>query len=402
MPLHMIDGVRVPDSFLLPESLSLEAKKKDDSLFDEALELIKKKNALLIAHYYTSDTMQRLCEAAGGFIGDSLEMARVGRDSDKNLLLVAGVRFMGETAKILSPDKTVIMPDLKAECSLDLCCDVEDLKRMKSLHPEATVVAYANTSAQVKAQSDWIVTSSLAVELGKYLTKQGKPILWVPDRHLGSYIAAQSDCEIYCWPGRCIVHDSFEENALDFVKKENPNVEISDENLRKDNNVITRNRENSESFSTNKRNTNIVNNTRLEKPTRVTTKRPTEEKKEEKTITPTRKDNIEKKDNLERKDNKENVIPEREIDKERNKEITPIKIENKEEKINTDSTKKRNYDTEKKTDDKSTNINKDNTRKRNTDVKTNTRKKGTNTKTDSNKRNKNNSSTNRSNTRNRR
>ena len=106
---------------------------KDDSLFDEALELIKKKNALLIAHYYTSDTMQRLCEAAGGFIGDSLEMARVGRDSDKNLLLVAGVRFMGETAKILSPDKTVIMPDLKAECSLDLCCDVEDLKRMKSL-----------------------------------------------------------------------------------------------------------------------------------------------------------------------------------------------------------------------------------------------------------------------------
>lgn len=226
MPLHMIDGVRIPDSFLLPNTLSLEEKKKDDDLFDEALELIKKKNALLIAHYYTSETMQRLCEAAGGFIGDSLEMARVGRDSDKDLLLVAGVRFMGETAKILSPDKTVIMPDLKAECSLDLCCDVDDLKKIKAQHPDATVVAYANTSAQVKAQSDWIVTSSLAVELGKYLTKQGKPILWVPDRHLGSYIAAQSDCEIYCWPGRCIVHDSFEENALDFVKKENPDAKV--------------------------------------------------------------------------------------------------------------------------------------------------------------------------------
>ncbi len=226
MPLHMIDGVRVPDSFLLPKSLTIEEQKRDDELFEKALALIKEKNALLIAHYYTNETMQKLCEAAGGAIGDSLEMARIGRDSDKDLLLVAGVRFMGETAKILSPNKTVIMPDLNAECSLDLCCEVDDLKRVKKLHPEATVVAYANTSAEVKAQSDWIVTSSLAVELGKYLTKLGKPILWVPDRHLGSYIAAQSECDIFCWPGRCIVHDSFEENALDFVKKEYPDAKV--------------------------------------------------------------------------------------------------------------------------------------------------------------------------------
>ncbi|MGN0916072.1 MAG: quinolinate synthase [Succinivibrio sp.] len=226
MPLHMIENVTVPSSFDLPKRMDAESRKKDALLFDKALELIKKKNALLIAHYYTSDTMQRLCEAAGGFIGDSLEMARMGRDSDKELIIVAGVRFMGETAKILSPEKTVIMPDLKAECSLDLCCRAEDLRKVKELYPGTTVVAYANTSAEVKAEADWIVTSSLAVELGKYLTKQGKPIVWVPDRHLGSYIANQSDCDVYCWPGRCIVHDAFEANAIDFVKKEHPKAKL--------------------------------------------------------------------------------------------------------------------------------------------------------------------------------
>lgn len=226
MPLHMIDSVKVPENFDLPVRPTKEQELEDQKYFDEALELLKEKNALLIAHYYTSHTMQKLCEAAGGFIGDSLEMARKGRDSDKELIAVAGVRFMGETAKILSPDKTVIMPDLKAECSLDLCCQVEDLKRVKAEHPEATVVAYANTSAAVKAQADWIVTSSLAVELGRYLSSQNKPILWVPDRHLGSYIANQSSCDVYCWPGRCIVHDAFESNALKYVKQEHPDAQI--------------------------------------------------------------------------------------------------------------------------------------------------------------------------------
>lgn len=226
MPLHMIDNVKVPETFDLPKRLTLQEQQDDAKLFDKALALIKEKNALLIAHYYTSPIMQKLCEAAGGFIGDSLEMARKGRESDKSLIVVSGVRFMGETAKILSPEKTVIMPNLKAECSLDLCCSVEDLDRVKKEHPDATVVAYANTSAAVKAKSDWIVTSSLAVELGKYLTSKGQPILWVPDRHLGSYIANQSDCDVYCWPGRCIVHDAFEANALDFVMQEHPNAQI--------------------------------------------------------------------------------------------------------------------------------------------------------------------------------
>ena len=137
MPLHMINNVSVPETFDLPNRPSLAEKKADEALFDEALALIKEKNTLLIAHYYTSPTMQRLCEAAGGFIGDSLEMARRGRDSDKQLIAVAGVRFMGETAKILSPEKDIIMPNLSAECSLDLCCNVDDLRRAKQEHPEA-------------------------------------------------------------------------------------------------------------------------------------------------------------------------------------------------------------------------------------------------------------------------
>lgn len=226
MAVHMIDGVSIPESFDLPVMPTKEDLKKDEQLFDRALECLKKHDAFLIAHYYTSETMQRLAEASGGFIGDSLEMAREGRDSDKQTLAVAGVRFMGETAKILSPQKKVVMPSLKAECSLDLCCSADDLSRVKEQYPNATVVAYANTSAAVKAQADWIVTSSLAVELADYLKGRNEEILWLPDRHLGSYIANNAKTAIHCWPGRCIVHDAFESNALSFVKKDNPDALI--------------------------------------------------------------------------------------------------------------------------------------------------------------------------------
>ena len=226
MALHMIDGVTIPSDFNIPLMPTKEKKANDDLLFDKAVSLIKQKDVFLIAHYYTSDTMQRLAEVTGGFIGDSLEMARVGRDSDKSMLAVAGVRFMGETAKILSKEKTVIMPNLGAECSLDLCCNVDDLKRVKEQYKNATVVAYANTSAAVKAQSDWIVTSSLAVELADYLKSRNEEILWLPDRHLGSYIAKNAKATVHCWPGRCIVHDAFESNALNFVKKDHPNAKI--------------------------------------------------------------------------------------------------------------------------------------------------------------------------------
>lgn len=226
MALHMIDGVTIPDDFNVPPMPSKDEKAKDDLLFDKAVELIKSHDVFLISHYYTTDTMQRLAEVTGGFIGDSLEMARVGRDSSKSTLAVSGVRFMGETAKILSYDKRVIMPNLKSECSLDLCCSAEDLKKVKAQYPNATVVAYANTSATVKAMSDWIVTSSLAVELADYLKSRNEEILWLPDRHLGSYIASNAKATIHCWPGRCIVHDAFEANALNFVKNEHPDAKV--------------------------------------------------------------------------------------------------------------------------------------------------------------------------------
>lgn len=226
MSLVMLKNIDMPSKFDLPAALSQNEREAEASLFEKAKEAIKKHDVLLIAHYYTAPVIQRLAEETGGFIGDSLEMARVGKESEKQTVLVAGVRFMGETAKILSPEKTVLLPDMTAECSLDLCCKVEELKRMKQEHPNATVVAYANTSAEVKANSDWIVTSSLAVELGEYLKGRGEEILWVPDRHLGSYIANNSKSDVLCWPGRCIVHDSFDADGIQKQKEQYPDAKV--------------------------------------------------------------------------------------------------------------------------------------------------------------------------------
>lgn len=216
MSLKLLEEVKVPVDFNLPLELNAEQLAADAELYAKAKALLIEKKAFFIAHYYCSPIIQKLCEEVGGFIGDSLEMARKGRDCKQDLIVVAGVRFMGQTAKILSPQKTVLMPDLNAECSLDLCCTVEALREQKALHPKATVVAYANTSAEVKAEADWIVTSSLAVELGKYLASLDQEVLWVPDRHLGSYIENKSKAAVVSWPGKCIVHDSF---ALDLIAK---------------------------------------------------------------------------------------------------------------------------------------------------------------------------------------
>lgn len=226
MSLIMLKDIAMPTEFEVSHKFTAQELEEDSRLFDQAKEAIKKHDALLIAHYYCNPIIQRLAEETGGFIGDSLEMARVGMESPKQTLVVAGVRFMGESAKILSPEKTVLMPDMTAECSLDLCCKGSELQRMKDAHPNATVVAYANTSAEVKAMSDWIVTSSTAVELGTYLKGRGEEILWVPDRHLGGYIANNSDSTVYTWPGRCIVHDSFEAAAIAEQKKQFPGAKV--------------------------------------------------------------------------------------------------------------------------------------------------------------------------------
>ncbi|WP_367298762.1 quinolinate synthase NadA [Hafnia alvei] len=188
--------------------------------------LLKQRNAVLVAHYYTDPEIQALAEETGGCVSDSLEMARFGRDHPATTLLVAGVRFMGETAKILSPEKQVLMPTLQAECSLDLGCPVDEFSAFCDAHPDRTVVVYANTSAAVKARADWVVTSSIAVELIEYLDSLGEKIIWAPDRHLGRYVQRQTGADVLCWQGACIVHDEFKTQALEQMKLLYPDAAI--------------------------------------------------------------------------------------------------------------------------------------------------------------------------------
>ncbi|HBT0119693.1 TPA: quinolinate synthase NadA [Klebsiella pneumoniae] len=188
--------------------------------------LLRERDAVMVAHYYTDPEIQQLAEETGGCIADSLEMARFGARHSASTLLVAGVRFMGETAKILSPEKTILMPTLNAECSLDLGCPIEEFNAFCDAHPDRTVVVYANTSAAVKARADWVVTSSIAVELIDHLDSLGQKILWAPDRHLGRYVQRQTDADVLCWQGACIVHDEFKTQALMRMKALHPEAAV--------------------------------------------------------------------------------------------------------------------------------------------------------------------------------
>ena len=188
--------------------------------------LLKERNAVLVAHYYVDAELQDLAEETGGCVSDSLEMARFGRDHPARTLVVAGVRFMGESAKILSPEKTILMPDLDATCSLDLGCPADEFAAFCDQHPDRTVVVYANTSAAVKARADWMVTSSIGLDIVKHLHEQGKKILWAPDRHLGSYIQKQTGADMLLWQGSCLVHDEFKGVELDLLKLEYPDAKV--------------------------------------------------------------------------------------------------------------------------------------------------------------------------------
>ncbi|WP_113908157.1 quinolinate synthase NadA [Aliidiomarina celeris] len=208
-----------------PKPAPLTASEKDAAR-TRIKKLLQEKNAVLVAHYYTDPEIQALAEETGGCVADSLEMARFGAAHEAKNLIVAGVKFMGETAKILTPQKRVLMPTLEATCSLDLGCPADAFGEFCDAHPDHTVVVYANTSAAVKARADWVVTSSIALDVVEYLDAKGEKILWAPDKHLGGYIAKQTGADMLLWNAACIVHDEFKARALLQLKEQYPDAAV--------------------------------------------------------------------------------------------------------------------------------------------------------------------------------
>jgi quinolinate synthase len=195
-------------------------------LFSEIEQLLKEQDAVLVAHYYVDDDLQELALKTGGHVADSLEMARFGHDHSAGTLIVAGVRFMGETAKILNPEKRVLMVEDAATCSLDLSCPVDRFTEFCDAHPERKVVVYANTSAEVKARSDWVVTSGIALDIVRHLHVQGEKLIWAPDRHLGDYIQNETGADMLLWGGVCVVHDEYRSQELQEMKQRYPDAMV--------------------------------------------------------------------------------------------------------------------------------------------------------------------------------
>ncbi|NRB39504.1 MAG: quinolinate synthase NadA [Pseudomonadales bacterium] len=198
----------------------------DQATVDKIKRLLEEKNAVLVAHYYADPVLQALAEETGGCVSDSLEMARFGRDHKADTLIVVGVKFMGETAKILTPEKTVLMPTLEATCSLDLGCPIDEFSAFCDQHPDREVVVYANTSAAVKARADWVVTSSIAVDVIEHLHSQGKKLIWAPDKHLGGYVQKQTGADMILWDAACIVHEEFKAQGILDLKKVYPDAAV--------------------------------------------------------------------------------------------------------------------------------------------------------------------------------
>ena len=184
------------------------------------------KNATLVAHYYVSADLQTLADETGGIVADSLEMARFGQNCDVDTIVVAGVKFMGETAKILSPEKRVLVLDDQATCSLDLSCPADEFSKFCDANPEHVAVVYANTSAEVKARADWVVTSGSALKIVKKLHQEGKKILWAPDKHLGHYVQTETGAEMLMWDGACVVHEAFKAEGLERLMKFQPEAGV--------------------------------------------------------------------------------------------------------------------------------------------------------------------------------
>ena len=187
---------------------------------------LKQQGAVIVSHYYTDSDLQLLADETGGCVSDSLDMARFGYESNAKTLVVCGVKFMGETAKILNPEKRILMPDLNANCSLDIGCPEDEFSKFCDAHPDHVVVVYANTSAAVKARADWMVTSGSAVDVIKYLAANNKKIIWAPDKYLGDYDQKKSGAEMLIWQGSCVVHEEFKGNELESLRKIHPDAKV--------------------------------------------------------------------------------------------------------------------------------------------------------------------------------
>lgn len=199
-------------------------KDEKAGLMAEISRLLIEQDAVLVAHYYVDDDLQELAIKTGGHVADSLAMARFGRDHPAQTLIVAGVRFMGETAKIINPEKRVLMVEDEATCSLDLSCPIDRFSQFCDAHPDRKVVVYANTSAEIKARSDWVVTSGIALDIVRHLHDQGEKIIWAPDRHLGDYIQNQTGADMLLWGGVCVVHDEYRSKELIEMKEKMPDA----------------------------------------------------------------------------------------------------------------------------------------------------------------------------------
>ena len=202
----------------------LQQDPKDAIPFDlfEAIDRLKRDlNAVVLAHYYQDPDIQDVAD----YIGDSLGLSRQAAETSADVIVFAGVHFMAETAKIINPDKLVLLPDLEAGCSLADSCPPEEFAKFKAAHPDHVVVSYINCSAAIKAMSDIICTSSNAVKIIEQIPAD-QPIIFAPDRNLGRYVMQQTGRELLLWQGSCIVHENFSEKKIVQLQIEHPDAEV--------------------------------------------------------------------------------------------------------------------------------------------------------------------------------